>query len=146
MDDSTYILTAARSDNSIGIIDIGNPQMSKQVALLEDGANLALSGVNSIDTISINDRTYALVASPGDNAMQIIDVTHPTLPFPVSSVTNGTEYPVLVKPHDVTAIKVENSTYALLSAINDNSIQIIDITNPESPCISHKPRHRVYAS
>ena len=133
MDDSTYILTAARSDNSIGIIDIGNPQMSKQVALLEDGANLALSGVNSIDTISINDRTYALVASPGDNAMQIIDVTHPTLPFPVSSVTNGTEYPVLVKPHDITAIKVENSTYALLSAINDNSIQIIDITNPESP-------------
>ena len=54
MDDSTYILTAARSNNSIGIIDIGNPQMPKQVVLLEDGANLALSGVNSIDTISIN--------------------------------------------------------------------------------------------
>ena len=36
MDDSTYILTAARSDNSIGIIDIGNPQMPKQVVLLED--------------------------------------------------------------------------------------------------------------
>ena len=32
--DSTYILTAARSD--IGIIDIGNPQMPKQVVLLED--------------------------------------------------------------------------------------------------------------
>ena len=28
---------------------------------------------------------------------------------------------------------MENSTYALLSAINDDSIQIIDITNPESP-------------
>ena len=81
MDDSTYILTAARSDNSIGIIDIGNPQMPKQVVLLEDGGNLALSGVNSIDTISINDRTYALVASAGESAMQIIDVTHPTLPF-----------------------------------------------------------------
>ena len=34
---------------------------------------------------------------------------------------------------DVTAIKVENSTYALLSSVNADSIQIIDITNPESP-------------
>ena len=65
--------------------------------------------------------------------MQIIDVTHPFLPFPVSSVRNGTEYPALGSPHDVTAIKVENSTYALLSSVNADSIQIIDITNPESP-------------
>ena len=131
MDDSTYILTAARSDNSIGIIDIGNPQMPKQVVLLEDGGNLALSGVNSIDTISINDRTYALVASAGESAMQIIDVTHPTLPFPVSTARHGTEYPALLQPHDVTAITVENSTYyALLSAINDDLIQIIDSYKP----------------
>ena len=55
--------------------------------------NLALSGVNSIDTISINDRTYALVASPNDNALQIIDVTHPTLPFPVSTVIKAYRIP-----------------------------------------------------
>ena len=133
MDGSTYILTAARGDNSVGIIDIGNPKMPKQVALLEDDGNLALNSVNSIEIISINGRTYALVASPGENAMQIIDVTHPTLPFPVSTARSGAEYPALLRPHDVTAIKVENSTYALLSAINADSIQIIDITNPESP-------------
>ena len=133
MDNSTYILTAARSSNSVGIIDIGNPKMPEQVALLEDDINLALKSANSIEIISINGRTYALVASPGDNAMQIIDVTHPASPFPVSAARHGAEYPALLKPHDVTAIKVENSTYALLSAINDNSIQIIDITNPQSP-------------
>ena len=65
--------------------------------------------------------------------MQIIDVTHPLLPFPVSTVRYGTEYPALLAPHDVTAIKVEDSTYALLSAVNDDTVQIIDITNPESP-------------
>ena len=133
MDGSTYILTTARGNNSVGIIDIGNPKMPEQVALLEDDSNLALKSANSIEIISINGRTYALVASPGDNAMQIIDVTHPAFPFPVSAVRHGAEYPALLKPHGVTAIKVENSTYALLSAINDNSIQIIDITNPQSP-------------
>ena len=85
MDNSTYILTAARSSNSVGIIDIGNPKMPEQVALLEDDINLALKSANSIEIISINGRTYALVASPGDDAMQIIDVTHPAFPFPVLS-------------------------------------------------------------
>ena len=133
MDGSTYILTAARDNNSVGIIDIGNPKMPRQVALFEDDDDLALHSAHSIEIIPINGRTYALVASPNDNGMQIIDVTHPALPFPVSSVRNSTEYPALLKPHDVTAIKVEDSTYALLSAVTADSIQIIDITNPESP-------------
>ena len=133
MDNSTYILTAARDNNSVGIIDISDPKMPKQVALFEDDLNLGLHSAHSIETISINDRTYALVASPGEDAMQIIDVTHPALPFPVSTVRHGTEYPALLAPHDVTAINVEDSTYALLSAVNADSVQIIDITNPESP-------------
>ena len=133
MDNSTYILTAARDNNSVGIIDISDPKMPKQVALFEDDLNLGLHSAHSIETISINGRTYALVASPGEDAMQILDVTHPLLPFPVSTVRYGTEYPALLKPHDVTAIKVEDSTYALLSAVNADSVQIIDITNPESP-------------
>ena len=98
MDGSTYILTAARDNNSVGIIDIGNPKMPRQVALFEDDDDLALHSAHSIETISINGRTYALVASPNDNGMQIIDVTHPALPFPVSSVRNSTEYPALLKP------------------------------------------------
>ena len=133
MDNSTYILTAARDNNSVGIIDISDPKMPKQVALFEDDLNLGLHSAHSIETISINGRTYALVASPGEDAMQILDVTHPLLPFPVSTVRHGTEYPALLAPHDVTAIKVEDSTYALLSAVNADSVQIIDITNPESP-------------
>ena len=133
MDNSTYILTTARDNNSVGIIDISDPKMPKQVALFEDDLNLGLHSAHSIETISINGRTYALVASPGDNAMQIIDVTHPLLPFPVSTVRHSAEYPALLAPHDVTAIKVEDSTYALLSAVNADSVQIIDITNPESP-------------
>ena len=133
MDNSTYILTAARDNNSVGIIDISDPKMPKQVALFEDDLNLGLHSAHSIETISINGRTYALVASPGENAMQIIDVTHPLLSFPVSTVRHGAEYPALLAPHDVTAIKVEDSTYALLSAVTADLIQIIDITNPESP-------------
>ena len=34
MDGSTYILTAARDNNSVGIIDIGNPKMPRQMSTL----------------------------------------------------------------------------------------------------------------
>ena len=61
MDNSTYILTAARDNNSVGIIDISDPKMPKQVALFEDDLNLGLHSAHSIETISINGRTYALV-------------------------------------------------------------------------------------
>ena len=104
MDNSTYILTTARDNNSVGIIDISDPKMPKQVALLEDDLNLGLHSAHSIETISINGRTYALVASPGDNAMQIIDVTHPLLPL-LSTVRHSAEYPALLAPHDVTPLK-----------------------------------------
>ena len=56
-------------------------------------------GANSIEIISINDRTYALVASPGESAMQIIDVTHPTLPFPVSTARHGYRIPCTASTH-----------------------------------------------
>ena len=103
------------------------------MALIKDNDTLALQGINSIETASINGRTYALVAAASESAMQIIDVTHPAFPFPVSTARSGEEYPALLSPHDVTVIKVEDSTYALLSAITHDVIQIIDITNPQSP-------------
>ena len=116
MDNSTYILTAARDNHSVGIIDISDPKMPKQVALFEDDDNLGLHSAHSIETISINGRTYALVASPGENAMQILDVTHPLLSFPVSTVRHGAEYPALLAPHDVTVGFVISRIATLLLA------------------------------
>ena len=52
-----------------------------------------------------------------DNAMQIIDITHPQLPFPVSTVQkSGTEYSGLSGPHYVTALQVEDATYAFVTS------------------------------
>ena len=66
--------------------------------------------------------------------MQIIDITHPQLPFPVSTVQkSGTEYSGLSGPHYVAALQVEGATYAFVTSPSIDSVQVIDITNPSQP-------------
>ena len=95
---------------------------------------MALSSATGIELVEINTRTYALVASSLDNAIQIIDITHPQLPFPVSTVQkSGTEYTGLTGPHYIAALQVEGATYAFVTSPSTNSTQVIDITNPSQP-------------
>ena len=73
--------------------------------------------LQALSLSKINTRTYALVVSNSDNAMQIIDITHPQLPFPVSTV------------------QIDGSTYALVASNKDHGFTILNMDNPESPSI-----------
>ena len=108
--------------------------MPVQIHAIKDGIDLALSSATGIELVQINTRTYALVVSNSDNAMQIIDITHPQLPFSVSTVQrSGTEYSGLSGPHYVAALQVEDATYAFVTSPSIDSVQVIDITNPFQP-------------
>ena len=55
--------------------------MPVQIHAIKDGIDLALSSATGIELVQINTRTYALVVSNSDNAMQIIDMAeYPGLP------------------------------------------------------------------
>ena len=133
-DGSTFAVITSRNTGTVTILNIDNPEMPVQIHAIKDGINLALSSATGIELVEINTRTYALVASSLDNAMQIIDITHPQLPFPVSTVQkSGTEYTGLTGPHYIAALQVEGATYAFVTSPSTNSTQVIDITNPSQP-------------
>ena len=133
-DGSTFAVITSRTTGTVTILNMDNPEMPVQIHAIKDGIGLALSSATGIELVEINTRTYALVASNLDNAMQIIDITHPQLPFPVSTVQkSGTEYSGLSGPHYVAALQVENATYAFVTSPSTNSTQVIDITNPFQP-------------
>ena len=133
-DGSTFAVITSRTTGTVTILNMDNPEMPVQIHAIKDGIDLALSSATGIELVEINTRTYALVASNLDNAMQIIDITHPQLPFPVSTVQrSGTEYSGLSGPHYVTALQVEDATYAFVTSPSTNSTQVIDITNPFQP-------------
>ncbi|MDI1496104.1 MAG: hypothetical protein K8823_1412, partial [Cenarchaeum symbiont of Oopsacas minuta] len=134
IDGSTYALVTAFSDDSLQIINITNPASPSLVSNITDGADYPeLDGASGITTVQIDGTTYALVAANRDNGVQIINITNPASPSPVANITDGREYEKLDRASDITTTQINGITYALVTAFDDNSVQIIDITTPASP-------------
>ena len=90
IDSSTYALVVSNNDNGVQIINITNPYNPTPVWSVSDGSgNFALSGARSIAITTIDSSTYALVASSIDDGVQIIDITTPSAPIAVKSITDG---------------------------------------------------------
>ena len=127
-------------DDSVQIIDITNPHNPTPVSTITDGVDgyTELRGARSITTTTIGSSTYALVASGDDAGVQIIDITDPTDPVAVSSVTTDSKYTLGTASY-ITTTTIGSSTYALVAARSSNAIQIIDITNPSNPVAASTP-------
>ena len=133
INDTPYALVAARTDQGVQIIDLTNPAAPSFTATIIDNANRALQGPRGITTVSIGESTYALVVSQTSNDVQIINITNPTSPHPFVPIYDGTDYPELLTPSDITAVSIGANTYALVASGGDDGVQIIDITDPANP-------------
>ena len=117
IEDSTYALVAASSDNGVQIINITDPYNPTNVSSITDGTRYpTLGGANSITTATIGGSTYALVTASTDNGVQIINITDPYNPTNASSITDGTRYPTLNGANSITTATIGGSTYALVAA------------------------------
>ena len=132
--DGHYALVASNLDNGLQIIDITNPDNPSHAASVTDGRDYpTLRGASSVATTQIGDGHYALVASEGDNGLQIIDITNPDNPSHAASVTDGRDYPTLRGARSVTTTQIGDGHYALVASSLDDGLQIIDITDPYNP-------------
>ena len=147
--DGHYALVASQNDDGVQIIDITDPSSPTAVASVTDNSTenptdyTKLDGAYSVTTakIPVNgaDGHYALVASFFDDGVQIINITDPSSPTAVASVTDcdvdctATDYPVLEGAISVTTTTIDSRHYALVASSTDSGVQIIDITDPSSP-------------
>ena len=129
---STYALVAA-DGSGVHIIDITDPSNPVSVASVQDGINGfdALGNSRGIITTAIGSSTYAIVAA-FEGAVQIMDITDPSEPTPVGSVHDSQDT-ALRGAIAVTTFTSGSSTYALVVAQTDDSVQIIDITDLSNP-------------
>ena len=131
---STYALVAAYIDAGVQIINIDDPYNPTNASSITDGTQYpTLNGAASITTTTIGGSTYALVAANLDDGVQIINIDDPYNPTNVSSITDGTQYPTLDGAVFITTATIEGSTYALVAALHDDGIQIINIDDPYNP-------------
>ena len=146
----TYALVAAYYGHGVQIIDITDPASPVPVASFGDGDRVdgvskafdELKGANGITTVTIGTGTYALVTAYDDDGVQIVNITDPANPVPVASFDDGDTVMVngagktfdrLNGAFGIATATIGASTYALVAAIHDNGVQIIDITDPANP-------------
>ena len=58
----------------------------------DDPGYATLKNATDVTAITIDGSTYALVTAYADNGVQIIDISDPSSPKPVSSVIDGSEF------------------------------------------------------
>ncbi len=135
---SIYALVASLDDDAVQIIDITDPANPVPAAAIFDGQNGfdALDGAGDVEIAHISDRTYAMISSIGDDAVQIIDITDPTSPLPVAAIFDepeGGSFDSLDGANDVEIVEISGSIYALVASRGDDAVQIIDVTVPAAP-------------
>ena len=148
MGTSHYALVASTRDDGLQIINVTDPANPGAVAALFDSTPgnytdyAELEGASSVATARIGTSHYALVASHGDDGLQIINITDPRNPSPVAALTNGTAYPALGGASSVAAARIGDGHYALVASrsgggnggsSSSGALQIINITDPASP-------------
>ncbi len=131
-----YAIVTAWYDNGVQIMDITNPTQPVPVSAVFDNFEgfSALDGANDVEVFEKGERMYALVTGRDDNGVQIMDITNPTQPVPVSAVFDNFEgFSALDGANDVEVFEKGGRIYAIVTAWYDNGLQIMDITNPMQP-------------
>ena len=130
-----YALVASYLDDGVQIINITNPASPTAAANVanDEGGFDELNEPRGITTVSFGGNHYALVASRSDDALQIINITDPTMPSAVATAVDGSGYGKLDGAYDVTTIGVGGNHYALVASLDEDAVQFIDITDPTMP-------------
>ena len=138
------------------ITDVSIPDSPVKIKTITNGTGgyTKMRHPTSIATVTVGSSTYALVTSASsdssdkvaflpapesdtktrDDGVQIIDITNPRNPTPVSSITDGVDgYTKLRGAASITTTTIGSSTYALVASVDDDGVQIIDITDPTDP-------------
>ena len=134
INNDTYVTTAGSIQ--VVLINITNPISYDFTSTTSFSPSFGFTSVDYINTVEIDGLYYALVSSDRNDAIQILNITNPESPTGTYLIESGTEYPHVEDVDGIITTKIDNYTYALAlsrPATGDDGIQIIDITNPESP-------------
>ena len=125
----TYAAVTGFTDNGVQILNITNPSNITATDSIEDGGSLELWGPTGITTFVSGGHTYAAVAAYHDNGVQILNVTNPSNITAAGHITDDSSLKLRLA-RDITTFESGGHTYAAVAAYLDDSVQILNVTNP----------------
>ena len=102
---------------------------------ITDDTNLVLNLADGIAIFESGNHTYAAVAAPGDNGVQILNITNPSNITAAGNIKDDDENNddlLLVGTGRIAIFESGGHTYAAVTAVDDNGVQILNITNPSN--------------
>jgi hypothetical protein len=128
---STYAIVASNQDDGVQIIDITDPTDISATDSMTDSGSLELDGARAVSTFTIGSSTYAIVVSYVDDGVQIIDISDPANIVAIDAETDGENgFTELDHAYNVDTFTCGSRTYAIVTAVNDGGVTLIDISNP----------------
>lgn len=135
IDGSVYLLVGSYYENAVQMVDVTDPLSPVPAAAIFDGEDgFRLGGPQDIRVAHIGEETFAVVATAHDNGLTIVDITDPYSPSQASLVTDnrdGFEHLAAVQHLDL--LEKDGRTLILATSYFENSVELIDITDPHSP-------------
>ena len=130
---STYAIVTAKVDDGVQIIDISDPTDIVAKDSLNNTSDLELDGARGVDTFVIGNKTYAIVTANVDDGVQIIDISNPTGIVAKDAETDGVNgFTELDCACHVDTFVIGATTYAIVTADDDDGVQMIELTFNES--------------
>ena len=118
----------------ITIIDITDPANPSTVAILEANAPTSFNAFPQLgrDTVTTGGRHYVPVTELNNAWFSMLDITDPA--NPVFGRAGGPPgFDELDNPNDIDVIEIGGIHYALVAAIKDDGVQIINMSDPSYP-------------
>ena len=116
-------------DDGVQILDVTDPYGITAADSITNSDSLNLNDAQGITTFESGGRTYAAVAAFNDDGVQILDVTYPYGITAAGSITNGDSLE-LTGARGITTFESGGRTYAAVAALDDDGVQILDVTYP----------------
>ena len=126
---SRYAIIAAFSDHGVQILNITDPADITAAGSISNDADLEIEGAWSVAVFESGARYYAAVTGYTDDGVQILDITDPADITAAGSITDTTSLE-LDGALEIAIYMSGGSRYAAVTAYNDDSVQILDITDP----------------
>ena len=128
---ATYAAVTAFGDNGVQVLNVADPSSIAPAGSITDTDALALNGTGGIAIFESGGATYAAVAAMVDNGVQILNVTDPSAVTAAGNITD-TDALALDGAWNIAIFESGGATYAAVTAIVDDGVQILNVTDPSS--------------
>ena len=137
---SAHALATGHGDAGVQLIRIHeNGTLEARDSLSDDGTGgvLNLDGPRGVAAFDLGNRTFALVASQGDNGVQLIRVHKNGTLEPAGPALDGAgDFGRIAGPFNVDMLALGNGTYAVVSANAENAVRLIRVRDGDGALLA----------